>query len=54
MNIFALCYCEAPGSTGDFLLLLRLEDDRTYYGMMQNFNPPEREYMVQEYMKCLL
>ncbi|MBO5552380.1 MAG: GNAT family N-acetyltransferase [Lachnospiraceae bacterium] len=39
---------------GDFLLLLRLEDDRTYYGMMQNFNPPEREYMVQEYMKCLL
>ena len=39
---------------GDFLILLRLEDDRTYYGMMQTFNPPEREYMVQEYMKCLL
>ena len=39
---------------GDFLILLRLEDDRTYYGMMQTFNPPEREYMVHEYMKCLL
>ena len=39
---------------GDFLIMMRLEDDRTYYGMMQTFNPPEREYMVQEYMKCLL
>ena len=39
---------------GDFLIMMRLEDDRTYYGMMQTFNPPESEYMVQEYMKCLL
>ncbi|MCR5487701.1 MAG: GNAT family N-acetyltransferase [Lachnospiraceae bacterium] len=39
---------------GDFLILTALNDDYIYYGMMQSFNPPEKEYLVQEYMQCLL
>ncbi len=40
-------------SVEDFLVLLNLDDNKLYYAMMQYFNPPEKEYLIQEYMLCL-
>ena len=33
------------------IIQLFLKDESAYYGLMQMFNPPEQEWMVQEYMK---
>lgn len=37
----------------DFLVIIELYNEGSYYGMMQMFNPPEREFFIQEYMDCL-
>ncbi len=34
-------------------LCIYLKDDSAYHGLSQMFNPPEKEYLVQEYVKCL-
>ncbi|MBR3539116.1 MAG: GNAT family N-acetyltransferase [Eubacterium sp.] len=37
----------------DMWLCLYLKDEAAYHGLGQMFNPPEQEYLVQEYVKCL-
>ncbi|MBR4515184.1 MAG: GNAT family N-acetyltransferase [Lachnospiraceae bacterium] len=40
---------------GDKLILkLCLNDDGAFNGLLQMFNPPDEEYLVQEYMNCLV
>ncbi|MCR4656724.1 MAG: GNAT family N-acetyltransferase [Lachnospiraceae bacterium] len=33
---------------------LFIKDEAAYHGLLQMFNPPEQEYLVQEYMKSLV
>ncbi len=59
INLFPVLFSDVIADAGyafkdDFIILLNLNDDRSYYGMMQVFNPPEKEYLVQEFMNCLL
>ncbi len=38
----------------DICLKIILNDEGAYKGLDQMFNPPEREYLIQEYMKSLI
>ena len=38
----------------DICLKVILNDEGAYRGLGQMFNPPEREYLIQEYMKSLI
>ena len=39
---------------GDLRILLCVKDEGAYRGLSQVFNPPEQEYLVQEYMRLLV
>ncbi len=58
-NLFPILFSDVVAEAkksfeDDFLILVSLNDDSAYYGMMQLFNPPEREYLEQVYMRCLM
>ncbi len=49
----AVCEEACRTMSEDMRIQLFLKDDAAYHGLLQMFNPPEQEYLVQEYIKPL-
>ncbi len=58
-NIFLVLFCSCVEpllddvEEEDVQILIALQDETTYDGLMRAFNPPEKEYLVVEHMKPL-